>query len=98
MWPLTFITEKDFTEHVKATIEKYGEKLELLVLKNSIAISLTLLNLYLTRWSISIHGRKLLKTKFSVKEINQTTMILDIFIRECSNISKIAKCLKLAGM
>ncbi len=28
MWPLTFITEKDFAEHVKATIEKYGEKLE----------------------------------------------------------------------
>ena len=27
-WPLTFISEKDFTDHVKATIEKYGEKLE----------------------------------------------------------------------
>jgi len=28
MWNLTFITEEDFTNHVKATIEKYGEKLE----------------------------------------------------------------------
>lgn len=27
-WKLKFITEKDFTEHVRATIEKYGEKLE----------------------------------------------------------------------
>lgn len=27
-WKLKFITEIDFTEHVRATIEKYGEKLE----------------------------------------------------------------------
>ena len=27
-WKLNFISEKDFTDHVKATIEKYGEKLE----------------------------------------------------------------------
>lgn len=27
-WSLTFISEEDFTNHVKATIEKYGEKLE----------------------------------------------------------------------
>lgn len=28
MWPLSFISEKDFTDHVFATIQKYGEKLE----------------------------------------------------------------------
>lgn len=28
MWPLSFISEKDFTDHVRATIEKYGSKLE----------------------------------------------------------------------
>ena len=28
MWNLNFISEEDFTNHVKATIEKYGEKLE----------------------------------------------------------------------
>lgn len=28
MWTLAFISEEDFTNHVKATIEKYGEKLE----------------------------------------------------------------------
>lgn len=27
MWDIDFISEKDFTSHVKATIEKYGEKL-----------------------------------------------------------------------
>lgn len=33
MWPLSFIREEDFTNHVKATIEKYGEKLESFDLK-----------------------------------------------------------------
>lgn len=33
MWNLDFITEQDFTDHVKATIEKYGEKLESFDLK-----------------------------------------------------------------
>lgn len=28
MWPLSFISEEDFKDHVIATIEKYGEKLE----------------------------------------------------------------------
>ena len=28
MWTLKFISEKDFTDHVKNTIKKYGEKLE----------------------------------------------------------------------
>lgn len=28
MWPLAFISEEDFKNHVKLTIEKYGEKLE----------------------------------------------------------------------
>lgn len=27
-WPLSFISEEDFTNHVKATIDKYGDKLE----------------------------------------------------------------------
>lgn len=33
MWELSFITEEDFTSHVRATIEKYGEKLESFNLK-----------------------------------------------------------------
>lgn len=33
MWSLSFISENDFTDHVKATIEKYGEKLKSINLK-----------------------------------------------------------------
>ncbi|WP_455047658.1 Eco47II family restriction endonuclease [Mogibacterium diversum] len=33
MWSLAFISENDFENHVKATIEKYGEKLESFDLK-----------------------------------------------------------------
>lgn len=33
MWRLSFISEEDFTNHVKGTIEKYGEKLESFHLK-----------------------------------------------------------------
>ena len=33
MWPLSFISEADFTKHVQQTIEKYGEKLESFDLK-----------------------------------------------------------------
>lgn len=33
MWPLSFITEEEFENHVKATIEKYGEKLKSFDLK-----------------------------------------------------------------
>lgn len=33
MWKLNFIRESDFTNHVRATIEKYGEKLESFDLK-----------------------------------------------------------------
>ena len=32
-WNLTFISEEDFTNHVKATIDKYGDKLESFDLK-----------------------------------------------------------------
>lgn len=33
MWNLSFISERDFTNHVRLTIEKYGEKLESFDLK-----------------------------------------------------------------
>lgn len=33
MWDLSFISEDDFTNHVKSTIEKYGEKLKSFDLK-----------------------------------------------------------------
>ena len=33
MWKLKFISEEDFTQHVRSTIEKYGEKLNSFDLK-----------------------------------------------------------------
>ncbi|MGN1093101.1 MAG: Eco47II family restriction endonuclease, partial [Monoglobaceae bacterium] len=33
MWNLNFISEQDLNNHVKATIEKYGEKLKSFDLK-----------------------------------------------------------------
>lgn len=34
MWPLTYINEVDFTQHVRSTIEKYGEKLKPITLSD----------------------------------------------------------------
>lgn len=33
MWSLPFISEEDFTQHVKITINKYGDKLKAFDLK-----------------------------------------------------------------
>ena len=41
MWNLSFISEQDFTEHVKATIENTERNWSLLILKDSIKTSLT---------------------------------------------------------
>ena len=40
MWNLSFINETDFTNHVRATIEKYGEKLDAfeIVIENEIRL------------------------------------------------------------
>lgn len=35
MWSLSYISEEDFTNHVRSTIKKYGEKLESFDLKRS---------------------------------------------------------------
>ena len=32
-WNLSFISEQEFTDHVRATIQKYGDKLESFDLK-----------------------------------------------------------------
>lgn len=38
MWDIDFIDEDKFRKHVKETIEKYGEKLQPIDLKNLIKI------------------------------------------------------------
>lgn len=59
MWNLTFITEEDFTNHVKATIEKYGEKLESFDLKRFNKNIIDPIKLILIRLCINLRGKKL---------------------------------------
>lgn len=59
MWNLSFITEQDFTDHVKATIEKYGEKLESFDLKRFNKNIIDPIKLILIRRFISRLGMKL---------------------------------------
>ena len=55
-WELSFISEKDFTNHVKDTIDKYGEKLEsfdILRFKNNIVDPIKMIfdkTVYQTSW------------------------------------------------
>ena len=80
MWNLSFITEQDFTDHVKATIEKYGEKLESFDLKRfnkNIIDPIKLIfdkTVYQSTWDESS------ATKFSGKGTSLITMISDTFI------------------
>ena len=77
-WGLDFISEKNFTNHVAATIEKYGEKLESFDIKRfnkNIIDPIKLIfdkTVYRSSWE---------ETKYLGREINQIIMILDIFIR-----------------
>mgnify|MGYP004627028153 CR=1 FL=1 len=74
MWNLSFISEENFTNHVKAAIEKYGEKLESFDLKrfnkNIIDPIKLLIRLY-----IRLLGRRLSVMRSFVSVINQTITI-----------------------
>lgn len=76
MWNLIFINEEDFTNHVKATIEKYGEKLESFDLKRFNKNIIDPIKLILTKRFITLLGMKLSAMRFSVKEIRLIIMIL----------------------
>ena len=80
MWTLNFISEIDFENHVKATIKKYGEKLESFDLKR--------FNKNL------IDPIKLIFDKTVYR--NPIIMTLATFIKEYSSISETVKYLKMA--
>jgi hypothetical protein len=48
-WNLGFISEEDFTKHVKSTIKSMGKSWNHLILSVLIKTLLTQLNLYLTK-------------------------------------------------
>lgn len=97
MWNLSFISEADFTAHVRATIEKYGDKLESFDLdrfNKNIVDPIKLIfdkTVYRTSWEETIGNEN-----FSGRGISQTTMILAISIREYLVILQTAMCLKMA--
>lgn len=75
-WELSFISEKDFTNHVKDTIDKYGEKLEsfdIVRFNKNIVDPIKMIfdkTVYQTSWDEIVLG----------KETNLTIMTSDIFI------------------
>ena len=86
MWNLSFISEDDFTKHVKATIEKYGEKLESFDLKRFNKNLIDPVKLIFDKTVQA--GSKSSTVRYSVNVISQITTILGTFIRGFSTISK----------
>lgn len=58
-WNLSFITEQEFTDHVRSTIQKYGDKLESFDLKRFNRNIVDPVKLILTKPYIERHGKKL---------------------------------------
>lgn len=75
MWTLSFISEEDFTKHVKKTIEKYGEKLESFDLKRFNKNIIDPIKLISIRQFIRLLGKKSSATRFFVSVTNLTIMI-----------------------
>lgn len=88
MWNLTFISEEDFTNHVKATIEKYGEKLESFDLKRFNKNIIDPLKLIFDKTVYQPSWEEIVATKSSAKEISLIITILDTSISEFSSILK----------
>ena len=100
-WNLSFISEQEFTEHVRATIQKYGDKLESFDLRRfnrNIVDPVKLIfdkTVYRATWEPSV-------TRFFASATNLTTMTSAIFISEFFSMYQIAMCRrtvkKVAGM
>ena len=86
-WNLDFITEEQFKCHVRATIMKYGEKLESYDLKR-----------FNSNLCIGQVGRRLSIMKYSDREINPAIMILVTSTRIFFPTLRAVKFHKLGGM
>lgn len=97
-WNLDFISEEDFKKHVRATIMKYGEKLESYDLKrfNSNLIDPIKLifdkSVYRTSWE------EIVNNEIFRQRINRIIMILVTSIRIFSHILKGVKFRRQVGM
>ena len=97
-WNLDFISEEDFKKHVRATIMKYGEKLESYDLKrfNSNLIDPIKLifdkSVYRTSWE------EIVNNEIFRQRDKSNNNDMDIFTRIFFPISKAAKSRRQAGM
>ena len=88
-WKLQFISQENLIKHVKATIDKYGEKLEsfdIVRFNKNIIDPVKMIfdkTVYQSSWE------EIIGNEIFGKEISLTIMILDIFIREYFNISPV---------
>lgn len=98
MWPLTFITEKDFTEHVKATIEKYGEKLEPFSLEKFNSNLIDPIKLIFDKMVYQYSWEEIVKNEIFRQRDKSNNNDIGYFHQRMFQYIKIAKCLKLAGM
>lgn len=80
MWNLSFITEQDFTDHVKATIEKYGEKLESFDLKRFNKNIIDPIKLIFDKTVYQSSWDEIVSNEILDKEISLITMISDTSI------------------
>lgn len=80
MWNLDFITEQDFTDHVKATIEKYGEKLESFDLKRFNKNIVDPIKLIFDKTVYHLTWNEIVSNRFLGREIKPTTTISAISI------------------
>lgn len=89
MWNLTFISEEDFSNHVKATIEKYGEKLESFDLKRFNKNIIDPIKLIFDKTVYQSSWEEIVSNEIFRQRDKSNNTILDIFISVFSNTLKI---------
>lgn len=96
MWDLSFISEEDFTNHVKSTIENMVKSCNQLTSSTLIRILSIRSSSSLTKRCTRRRGTRLLVTKYFGSATNRTTTILVIFIKAFFNICQTVTCLPTA--
>lgn len=92
-WNISFITEEDFYQHVKATVKTYRSGMVSYNLErlNSNTLDPVKLTIDKSIYNLSWH-------QVIDNEINEATTVLGTFISEFFSSSKVVKCLGRDGM
>ena len=81
-WKLKFISQENFVKHVKATIDKYGEKLESFDIKRFNKNIIDPIKLIFDKTVYQSTWEEMVGMRYSDKGTNQIITILDISIRQ----------------